>query len=243
MKRHLALGGAASLAGLTLVALSGLLDRWSREWVVAAMLTIGAALALAAVFYWLNRVLDHHLQAVEQRVGSTEAAVDQVQDDLQQQRRDLDVILRERLNPANHPVAKTIRQARGNPTATGVVEALRTAREDGSLGSTPPMVQLRGAVTFWVRVADNNNQLTLQLGREKRVLGLAPILVEDGHIEDALTELGQQVQSIAGQMAPEPEHIFHDVLDLLELGRTREAKGSVRPGRGLGSSRALCRIC
>lgn len=86
------------------------------------------------------------------------------------------------------------------------------------------MVQLRGAVTFWVRVADNNNQLTLQLGREKRVLGLAPILVEDGHIEDALTELGQQVQSIAGQMAPEPEHIFHDVLDLLELGRTHEKR-------------------
>lgn len=224
MTRPLLLGGAASLLGVALVVVSGILERWSREWASAVTLTVGTAVALATVFYWLNRTLDHHVQAVERRVESTETAVDQVQGELDQQRRDLDAIMRERLDPANHPVARTLQKARDHLAADNVVEAIRAAREDGSLGDTSPRVPLRGANTFWVRVDEKEGQLTLQLGRVRRVLGLAPIMVEDGRLEDALTVLGQLVQSIAGEMKPQPEHILPDVLDLLELGRTHEKR-------------------
>lgn len=230
MSRPTSLSIVVAVLGVALVTVGGFTASWTSEWVASMLLTVGAAIALAVAFYWLNRTFDRHLHLMEERVESTEEAVGlveervgQVAQDVHQQRLDLDELLRERLDPKNHGVARLIEAAHDRKPSS-LSAAIRAAREEGSLGYLDPIVALRGADGFWVRVVANQDALDLQLGRATSPPEVQPILMDDDNVTEALTQLGRQAQSVAGQTQPDVGAIFDDVADLLAASRSHESR-------------------
>lgn len=223
------------LVGVVMVAVSGVMAGGTPGWWQNALLTIGAAVVLGVILRWVAAAVREATRAAtaaadqanqaaatatheasEAREYADAAATSEAQ--VRADIASLDEKIETALSRDQLPVVLAARAAAQSQTPSALRELILKAREIGSLSTAPPMVPIREAPTFWVRVDATDGGIKVQLGREKQPLDAPWIEIVDDDLVGKLIELGDQLQVYAPQLVPEPQHLLGDVAELLEIG-------------------------
>lgn len=235
MLRPIVISALVVIASVVMVVWSGRLVGGDIAWWSNALLTLGSAAGLATAFFWLNRTLEAHLERrVDEQVGEVResvseqaAVIEDVRADVADQQQTIDDLVREKLQRTGQELPSLARQAAEAHSPSAMADAIRLARKQNTLGDLPPMVPVKGAPGYWVRVDAADQGLKLVLGHPSRPPG-DRVLLRDDDAAEGLTVLGDQICAVQPEFREDLDlpRIFERVADVL----TRGASHSYRFG-------------
>lgn len=239
---------AVFLAGVVAVGLSllpgpGIDDTWTRD----LLMTVGSSAVLFAVFYFVTRALDEHLDRVEQQTAETAqqveevradaaetvsavtAQVDALRADVDQRMEDMFVRIAASLDADAAADEAAFEALRTTPTRQAVWEAMTRAISLGLvLESRPPRVRVSTQTPLYVSVAVDlhewaDHPLSLRVeniaGYTQAELPWPDDAPEEETAEAVLREVGREVRKHANEMF-DPKTLFEGLADLLEAANS-----------------------